>query len=184
MFESIGVSEGPLWVEAFYKGGRFVFNEMGYRLGGSLTNYLVKGISGIDQMKVAYDAALGEGSPDLVPRFDLAKKRCIWPTHLRPGVIGEIRGLDEVQNDPAFAAVTCVHGVGDIIEDWGSAQQVFAYLHFVADDVAGLLAAMRRSAGLLSVRDVSGNEMLYALFDPWGGELPGFLDGRFDGKGV
>ena len=63
-------------------------------------------------------------------------------------------------------AATVVHGAGDEIADWGSAQQVFAYLHFKAASALQLVDAMRKALETLSVRDAKGNEMLFSLFDP------------------
>lgn len=165
-FESIGLSEGPIWVEAFYQGGRFVFNEMGLRFGGSMTNLLVKRMAGIDQMAVLYDAALGLRGPGI--KFCPAEGSvyAIWPVHLKPGKIASIEGLDQVESDVAFEARTMVHGVGDEIDAWGSAQQVLAYLHFRSETASGLLRAMSRAKAALSVKGENGEDLLYSLFDP------------------
>ena len=176
LFESLGIEEGPLWVEAFYKSGRFVFNEMGYRFGGSMTNHMVKELCDIDQMKLLYEASIGMSSADSVARPSDGKLYAIWPTHLKPGVVASIEGLEAVKSDPCFVACAIVHEAGDEISQWGSAQQVFAYFHFAADNVDGLLGAMRRAADRLSVRDESGREMLFSLFDPTRIEaFPSFL---------
>lgn len=178
-FESIGVSEGPLWVEAFYKEGRFVFNEMGLRFGGSMTNVLVGRMAGIDQMGVLYDAATDTEGPEVEYRPAEGSLYAIWPVHLKPGKVAAIGGLDELEADPAFVAHTVVHSVGDKIAAWGSAQQVFAYLHFQAGSASGLLAAMRRAKAILSVKDEGGEEMLYSLFDPDDPSgYPEFLESR------
>ena len=51
MFEQSGFINGPIWIEAFYDGDSlFIFNEMGYRFGGSLTYYPVKYFYGLDQL--------------------------------------------------------------------------------------------------------------------------------------
>lgn len=181
MFESIGISDGPIWIEAFYKNGRFIFNEMGLRFGGSMTNLLVEALSGIDQMSVLYDAAVGlqDGKIEPKPKSDCLY--AIWPVHLRPGKIKSISGMDKVSALPSFAACTMVHGVGDLIEDWGSAQQVLAYLHFRDSSISGLMSGMKRVKELLSVKDEGGNELLYSLFDPNStSSYPDFLVSQLD----
>ena len=35
MFSSISIKEGTIWIEAFYDGKDYYFNEAGYRYGGS-----------------------------------------------------------------------------------------------------------------------------------------------------
>ena len=39
MFSSIGIKEGTIWIEAFYDGKDYYFNEAGYRYGGSVSIY-------------------------------------------------------------------------------------------------------------------------------------------------
>lgn len=166
MVESLGVSEAPLWIEAFYRDGEFVFNEAGLRFGGSMTNLMVKELCGVDQMAVLYAACSGEacevGDPEFVPGLRYA----IFPTHLHAGKIASVEGFEGLAEDLRFVGATVVHGEGDEIADWGSAQQVFAYLHFKATSVSQLLDAMREALETLSVKDSEGNEMLFSLFDP------------------
>ena len=89
--------------------------------------------------------------------------------------------MDKVSALPSFAACTMVHGVGDLIEDWGSAQQVLAYLHFRDSSISGLMSGMKRVKELLSVKDEGGNELLYSLFDPNStSSYPDFLVSQLD----
>ncbi len=180
MLASIGLHEGPIWMEAFCKDGRFVFNEAGLRFGGSLTYRFVERMAGIDQLDLLYACVMGEERPPVEARFEEDGLYMIWPVHLRPGRIAEVRGLDELRADPRIVAVTPVHGVGDEIEEWGSAQQVFAYIHLFAPDAAGLLRAARDAAGALKVLDEEGHGMLTWLFDPFADEAssPAFLRER------
>ena len=182
LLREAGVREGPIWIEAFRKDGTFIFNELGYRFGGSLTYHLVKKLYGIDQLRLLFLNACGvdEPCPPMSREDDLLY--VIWPVHLLAGTIAAVDGLDAVHNDPAVNELVFVHGEGDIIENWGSAQQVFAYVHFALRDIEELLPAMRRVLNALSVRDGEGGEMLFALFDPsvleTGRGLPCFLEQR------
>lgn len=166
MVESLGIREAPLWIEAFYRGDEFVFNEAGLRFGGSMTNLMVGQLSGVDQMAVLYAACTGEDCELDEPAPCEGLHYAIFPTHLRAGKVAGAEGLEELSQDPRFVAATVVHGVGDEIADWGSAQQVFAYLHFKAASASQLIDAVRKALEMLSVRDVRGNEMLFSLFDP------------------
>ena len=132
MFKSIGIKNGPIWIEAFndLNKERFLFNEMGFRLGGSMTNYPVKHFYGIDQLELIVDSALGQ-----VYKFDNknwiipTKKYCILPIHLRKGKIKEIKNLKEIEKIKNVNKVVLVHNINDEIQNWGTAQQVFCYLH-------------------------------------------------------
>lgn len=166
MVESLGVREAPLWIEAFYRDGEFVFNEAGLRFGGSMTNLMVRELCGVDQMSVLYGACTGDALDVDAPSLRDGVRYAIFPTHLRTGRISLVEGLDALAEDPCFVAATIVHGVGDEVYDWGSAQQVFAYLHFRAGDAARLADAMRMALKVLSVKGKDGEEMLTSLFDP------------------
>lgn len=166
MIESTGLTNAPLWIEAFYSNGRFIFNEAGLRFGGSMTNVMVEKLAGIDQMSVLYGAVMGDRIQG-TNRAERSQVYAIMPVHVRPGVISSIDGLDHVKDDDNFVSITMVHHVGDAIEPWGSAQQVLAYLHFAASDIASLLDSMRYALGSLSVRDEeTGKDLLFSLFDP------------------
>ena len=175
LFKDMGITEGPLWIEAFNRNGSFLFNEMGFRFGGSLTYHLVREMYGIDQLAALYACATGSDAGELIAQ-PAAGAYAIWPLHLKPGVIDRVCGVEDVLHMDGVVACVQVHGEGDTIEQWGSAQQVFAYVHVKADDAQGLLARMRQVKETLSVLDTAGNQMLFSLFDPSDqDEYPSFL---------
>ena len=95
---------------------------------------------------------------------------------MKPGVIARVCGVEDVLQIDGVVACVQVHGEGDTIEQWGSAQQVFAYVHVKADDARGLLTRMHQVKETLSVFDEAGNQMLFSLFDPNNQEkYPSFL---------
>ncbi len=167
MFEQAGFTDGPIWIEAFYDSKNlFIFNEMGYRLGGSLTHYPVKHFYGVDQLEIMLHKALGEHT--MSPRFErlaLQNKYCILPIHLKPGVICNVRGVEHVRAREDVHAYVAVHHAGDTIDEWGSAQQVFCYLHILYKDTAGLKASASAILSQLHALDENGSDMLYTLFD-------------------
>lgn len=166
MFEEAGFTDGPIWIEAFYDGhDRFYFNEMGYRFGGSLTNYPVKYFYGIDKLDLMISKALG-GNLNFEEKKNLkAKKYCILPIHIKAGLISRIEGLDKLRTLPFFHQYVPVHFVGDKIENWGSAQQVFCYLHVLYDDNKNLKDSLSQVMDTLHAYDEANNEMLFTLFD-------------------
>lgn len=167
MFEKAGFTDGPIWIEAFYDGAdKFIFNEMGYRFGGSMTNYPVKYFYHIDQMDLMIDASMGTNNGDinLLPQ-NSSKKYCILPIHLRSGRIVSISGLEALKEKDEINAVAQVHYVGDIIEEWGSAQQVFCYVHILFDELTSLKNSITDLLHLLQVKDEEGKNMVYTLYD-------------------
>lgn len=167
MFENAGFTDGPIWIEAFYDGEcRFIFNEMGYRFGGSMTNYPVKYFYQIDQMDLMIDVAMGETTKDfIVCPQNRDKKYCILPVHLHSGMIKSITGLDRLIDDTNIYAIAQVHYVGDKIEEWGSAQQVFCYVHILFDNTTQLKNRIDDLMQTLQVKDEKGQNMLFTLYD-------------------
>lgn len=166
LLASLDMKEGPIWLELFYAGGKFIVNEIGYRFGGSLTYHLVRELYGVDQLKLEISHAMGDKGEDLQVKPCFDGVYAIWPLHLHAGTIAEIRGLDWLQDLSEFVALTQVHYPGDEIAEWGSAQQVFAYVHLKGKDISALLALMAMILEHVRVIDQSDNNMLFALFDP------------------
>lgn len=166
MFETAGFTDGPIWIESFYDGkNKFVFNEMGYRFGGSLTYFPVRFFYGIDQLELFINAALGNSEIPILKRTEDSRKYCILPIHIHAGTITSISGMEAVREIPNFYAFAPVHYVGDKIEEWGSARQVFGYLHVLYDTIDDLKDTIHEVLQLLSAKDIDGSNLLYTLFD-------------------
>lgn len=169
MLKAIGIKNGPFWIEIFVdeQNGRFVFNEAGYRFGGSLTNYPVMFYYGVDQLQLMFDNALGvDARYFTMKNWRPPKSRyCILPIHLRPGVITSIDGVSSVRGSHDVPGWAQVHYEGDKIEDWGTAQQVFAYLHLDYENNDELRWLVDWALSTLRVLDQNGKNMLYCLFD-------------------
>lgn len=170
MFERAGFKEGPIWIEAFYDGkGSFIFNEMGYRFGGSLTYYPVKYFYNISQLDLLIESAFVQQSDFVmklqVEEYSKRQKYCILPVHLHPGIIRKISGIVEIQKYENLYSLVPVHFIGDEIKEWGSAQQVFCYLHILYNTSKELKNSIDYILQNISVEDSDGKSMLYTLFN-------------------
>ena len=166
MFENAGFTDGPIWIEASFDGTvKFVFNEMGYRFGGSLTYYPVRYFYGIDQLDLYLNASLGRTSLCRCERQKVSKQYCILPLHIHAGNIVQIKGIEQLQNNENYYAMAQVHFVGDEIQNWGSAQQVFCYLHLLYDNINELQTTVHLILQYLQALDADGNNLLFTLFD-------------------
>ena len=166
MFENAGFINGPIWIEAFYDGkDSFIFNEMGYRFGGSLTNYPVKYYYGIDQLDMMIESSLGISSVCKPNKQNIDNHYCILPVHIKAGKINKINGINEILKKDYLNAFVQVHFKGDEIKDWGSAQQVFCYLHFIYINYSDLYEKISEVMIQLKVLDDNGENLLYTLFD-------------------
>ncbi|MEE1198587.1 MAG: ATP-grasp domain-containing protein [Acutalibacteraceae bacterium] len=165
MFLTAGLKNGVIWIEAFYNDGEFIFNEMGYRFGGSLTYYPVKYFYGIDQLDLQLQYALNKeyektAMKEIIP----SDSYVILPIHVLPGRIDRIEGFDELLKKDEIKQIVYVHFENDLIENWGSAQQVFAYIHISTNSIAESKAIMDNILDSVSVKDSNGNELLFYLY--------------------
>lgn len=168
MFENAGFIDGPIWIEAFYDGDEtFIFNEMGYRFGGSLTYFPVKYFTGIDQLSLMIDnASSGKVNSVIKNNYIIPEKKyCILPIHIKVGKISFIQESKELHQNENIKAIVPVHYLGDEIKDWGSAQQVYAYLHLLYTDKSDLKKNIEFVLDNLKVMDSENHNMLHTLFD-------------------
>lgn len=167
MFESAGFTDGPIWIEAFYDGeNTFIFNEMGYRFGGSLTYYPVRYFTGIDQMELMIDNALGNKTKAEDINVSIpGKNYCILPLHIKAGKIISVQFDENLEDSADLQALVPVHFEGDTIQNWGSAQQVYAYAHLLYTDKADLVDKVENLLKGVRVIDENDNNMIYTLFD-------------------
>ncbi len=166
MFKGYGLKNGVIWIEAFCDHGQFTFNEMGFRFGGSLTYLPVHYLYGVDQLALQIEYALtGKNERKLTQEQKISPKTyCIFPVHVKAGTIMQVCGIEALQKREGFVKLVPVHYLGDKIEEWGSAQQVFAYIHFVAENREAAEKEIDCIINTLSVFDEHGNQMLFNLY--------------------
>ena len=163
MFSSLGLKNGFLWIEAFTSGEDFFFNEMGYRFGGSLTYYPVEYFTGFSQLDFYIKQSVGDIDLKKTPNYFVKEKYCIIPIHVKPGFIKKIEGEKDILNI-AYSYVP-VQFEGDEIKAWGSAQQVFCYLHFSYSNFKELYGKLVDATRTLKAKNENDENMLYTLYD-------------------
>ena len=170
MFEDANLKEGPVWIEAFNNHGEFIFNEMGYRFGGSMTYYPVRYFNDIDQLELMLKFALGEKTElnncrSLI-RNDLPKnkKYAILPLHVKAGTIKQIEGDKTIVSNPNIYAYVPIHFKGDTVKGDATIQQVFCYLHILFDDENDLIKTVNFALNSLSVTNEQNEQMLFCLY--------------------
>ena len=165
MFKEEGYKNGVIWIEAFCKNGVFTFNELGYRFGGSLTYHAVKHRVGFDQLAMQVDYALSGINEEISTNYQAPDDvYMVLPVHVKPGKISRIEGIEELKKHKEFNEIVFVHYVGDQIEDWGSAQQVFAYIHFITRNRDEADEFAKYVVSTIKVYDENNNQMLFNLY--------------------
>ena len=173
LFKDIGIMEGTVWIEVFYDGNSFYFNEVGYRYSGSFSFYPLDYLTGINQFfGDLYYAASGDsrydGFPSLVSSsIEKGLKYCIYSIHCRPGRVVAEEGLDIIKKAYADRIVVIPHQkeVGDTILDTGSFGQVFCLFHFVYGSVEECKSILHFIQDNYKVIDHQGHDLVVRKID-------------------
>jgi hypothetical protein len=171
MFLQEDFHDGPIWIEAFNNNGKFTFNEMGYRFGGSMTYYPIRYFYGFDQLELILNFSLGKPEKKAASGFliDNAYQKdlnyCILPLHVNPGYIASVVGESVIKTLPYVYAYIPTHFEGDTIKLSGTVSQVFCYLHVLFTDNIDLRNKLTNIISSLKVFDDANNNLLFCLFD-------------------
>ena len=166
LFRHLGIREGSLWMEVFAGGGRYCFNEAGFRYAGLVSAYPVAYFSGVNQIAADITFALTGSSTaaDAFPLFppDVPRRRryCMYYMHLRDGRIATIEGAAAVRRMPQCVFLTIVKAPGDVIGGPRTLQQILGAVHIVFDTDEELPAIMHGIHQRLHVTATDGSEML------------------------
>ena len=172
MLRSVGIQEGPLWIEVFQDGDSYCFNEIGFRYGGSVTIFPTQYFCGINEVASdIYYALTGEsridGFPSILPPAVAKEQRyCVYALHLKPGRIRDIRGMEELKRDSRVIAIPHSKSIGDTIPDTGSIYQVYGFVHFLYQTEDELRSMIERIHNTLFFSDENGEDLLHRMIDP------------------
>ncbi len=180
LFRALGMRNGVLMVSAFIENGEFYFYDPGFRLQGEAPNLTVKHMTGFDHLEMLIRYALSGRNPYTeMPLLADCRRwgrraATIWYL-LRPGVIGGISGLEDVQQDSSVFSFVSRMRKGDVVTDdmVGTERQVFARVYLACDGIDKLKQKIDELQQMITVTDTTGNSML----------LPGFSSARINACG-
>lgn len=170
MFEDIGIQNGVLLIAGYYEDDEFYVYDPGFRLQGEAPHLLMKSIHGFDQreMLIRYALTGSEGAIDLEKedRADFRRKSAatLWLL-VKEGVIGEIKGLDEVAKLPqvAFNIQRLFEGDNVPKDSIGTERQVLTRLYLVADSEKELAQIIGTCIDKVKVVSTDGKDMMLPL---------------------
>ena len=165
MFESINMKNGVVFIESFFDADGFAIYEMGYRVGGGQSSILLDKMCGVDYIKLLIQFALtGNMTHEKLELIDPGKVMfaCGQVVLIKPGTIGKIENIDEIQRMPGVVNITQYLNVGDSVDSkyWGTLGQTFARIHVVEKDEQMLLNTLRKIKNRLHVKDGKGKDMI------------------------
>ncbi|MBQ9883254.1 MAG: ATP-grasp domain-containing protein [Bacteroidaceae bacterium] len=166
MFNSIGIKEGPIWIEVFYDNGNYFFNEVGFRYGGSVSIYPIDYFYGYNQVASdIYYALTGESriidNEHLIPPTIKRKQLyCIYPVHLYPGVIKKIVGYKLLKDNSSVIFANLTKNEGDEVKHTASFSQVISLVHFVCNNLDECKKMIDVIHQTFQVLDENGNNLI------------------------
>ncbi len=171
LFNSIGIREGSAWIEVFYDDGKYYFNEVGFRYGGSISVYPVDYLHGYNQVAADIHYAMTgkskiTGHPTLINKN--IPRKChyaIYPVYICPGTISSIEGVEKLVKSSDIVLCSLTKNIGSVIPDSGSFNQNFAVVHFVYDTIQECGKILQNINQTLKVKNESGMNMVIKMLD-------------------
>ena len=164
MFESEGLKNGVLFMQAFEENGQFYFYEMGYRLSGGRHYIFTKnqnGDSAVEELvRFAVTGKMSEQHISEIanPRF---RNICSQLSIIcRSEKVAEIEGWQDVVNTPQIVDAVQMHKVGSVIGKQGTTASIFARLHIVVNDKNELNLIIDKVYSTLKVRNDKGENIV------------------------
>lgn len=167
MLKSVGVKNGPVMIQGFYKEKEFYIFDQGFRFPGVDYERVYKKIYDIDLLDPLIKFSLSGEMPDI--RLDnksvyLKGKqfRTIFPL-LREGTIRKIEGVDMVRNMENVQAFLQRKKIGEYISESNDINRRFAEIDIIADSNEEIQTIEKKIYENLSVKDQDNNELLIPL---------------------
>lgn len=167
VLSKVGVRDGMLFMQAFWRDGKVYIYDIGYRLTGTQEYNLLSYICGYNPLEMLVDYALtGEmGDKDIVPlvnpRFG-GKYAGIVTCLMMPGTIKEFVGIREIERMDGVIKFLSNHEVGETVseERLGTLGQIAARVFVVAEEKIRLEEVREKVMSTLKVIDVNGKDLL------------------------
>ncbi len=169
MFENLGIKNGPVFMQGFVDDDKFRFFDPGRRFPGSDFENIYKKIFQKDLMELLVTFALTGEMPEVKLDSNSAKLdghyfALLFPT-IKDGVITEINGLKELENNANFINIFPRYVLGDTVEMTYDIKQRFAEIDVLGKDKQDLISAIKKVQDALEIIDENGQNMCYAKFN-------------------
>lgn len=168
--KALGIVNGPLFMQGFIDGNTVRFYDPGLRMPGGEYEKLLLESTGADAMSLLVEFALtGEIKEPLGFNHELYRlcghHTIQLPITARGGVIGEIKGLSEIAQNPYVTTVIQRYNIGDTIPNSGDVRQRVCEFALVIDENTTVKNEVDWIFSKLSVLDKEGKDMLVSLVD-------------------
>lgn len=167
-FEQNRMRDGFVFLQGFYEDG-FYLHEIGYRLNGGFTYNIIEHFSKYNQLEELINYSLTGAMNDKNESFDSPFFKgygMIVTVSLRPGIIGHITGVSEIEAHPNVLHFYQLHEPGDHLGSYGTTAQNFAFILCASETEDGIRKAITFIQDHLVVLNTEGQNMLNIIIDP------------------
>lgn len=169
LLKGIGLYNAPAFFQGFIDGDRIRFYDPGLRFAGGEYERLLYAATGIDIIQMLVEFALS-GHPSFKTidnsLCNLNGKRIIQlDPALSSGIIGDIRGIDILKEDPSIIEISQRYRVGDEVPVCNDLRNRFAEIAILSDSLENEIDSVRYVQKNLDVLDTRGKSMIVYPFD-------------------
>lgn len=168
MLKGMGIKNGITSMQGFVKDGKFVFFEMGFRLGGTAQYRYTEAINGINSLHMMMTLALtGEmGGYDQTLDNPMFKSPCCTLTLMsKGGTVAKIEGVDEARKIPEVLHIENRYDIGDTIAVTRTVSQFHIRIFIMARNIERMKFLINYLQDNIKVYDTEGENMLITKFD-------------------
>ena len=168
--ETIGLKNGPIFMQGFVDGNKVRFYDPGLRFPGGEYERLLKEATGVDVISPLVEFALTgtmekpKGISD--KPYELNGHYTIQiPVTARPGTIKVFEGLDEISRNPKVTSAFTRYEAGKTVPDSGDIRQRICEVALVIDKDDSVSESVAWVHNTLVVLDEDDKDMLTSLVD-------------------
>jgi len=162
--KTLGLKNGVIGIEAIVCNGKIHVFEMQFRLGGMRHHEFVLQENGMNLMEMLVRFAVtGEFDGWNAQEIDNAHFKhtyILFNVLVNVGIVGKIRGIEEVRKLPYVTKVTQMCKEGDEIQLPSTVQQILCKISMKLSSEKPLSIALKDIYGFLEVKDCDGQDML------------------------
>lgn len=171
MLKNIGIKNGATSFTGFYDNGKFRFFDPSLRMGGAQDWRVVEAASGVNIANLLTNFAItgSMGDNKEIKKIDKAfaeKYSALLYYDLLVGEIAEFNGVDEIQQLPGIVGYHKCHSVGDVIEGYGTANNVAIRFIVSCDTKEQFIDTVKKANDIIVINDINGNNMIAPKFQP------------------
>ena len=180
MLKSLGIENGPVFMQGFVSDDGFYFYDPGLRFPGGDYERAVKEAVGIDLAEALVRFSLGDRL--CAPDSDLAllggRVEVIHDVCLSPGVIESVCGIDEIRKMEGVVSVNLRYGAGDSVPLENNVCRRFAEINFLASDYFEAFKKSWKIQSVLAVVGERGDMKVSSFADGFAKWIDSFGGGR------